>query len=139
MVQGPISSGNGRVRPKLGNGHHPDHRCIFEPTRTISRKTRVFLGLKKLLLKFAKKIIKINLKLSHKTSFSNIIFKVHGSTFQRKNNNQYFFPKKSCFSPKKNFFQYEKKIKLFFGMPRDTKSENKIKIESIFARFGSYL
>ena len=130
MVQGPISSGNERVRPKLGNGHQPDHRCIFEPTRKISQKARGFLGLKKLLLNFAKKIIKINLKLGYKTSFKNIIYSVHGSTFQRRKIMNIFFPKKIMFFTKKNF-------KLYLECLGDTKSENKIKIGSIFARFGS--
>ena len=96
-MQGPISSENGRVRQKLGNEHHPDHRCIFDPTRKISKKARGFFGLKKLLLNFGEKIIKINLKLIYKTSFKNTFSSVHGSTFQRK--------KIMNFSPKK-IFQY---------------------------------
>ena len=78
------------------------------------------MGLKKLMLNFAKKIIKINLKLSKKTRFWDIILSLPGITDQKKKVMNIFFLKKIMFFTKKIFFQYEKKnFKLFFGMPKE--------------------
>ena len=62
------------------------------------------MGLKKLLPGFAQKTTKMKLKLSKKTRFWNIIFKLPGITSQRKKNHEYFFPKKNHVFHQKIFF-----------------------------------